>query len=348
MVYFINNEVLQLNKGCDDVNIKNELISQEELKKANEILNVLNDYYKKRIVGQEDLGISLIISLMANGHILLESVPGLAKTTAAKIITNAVNGDFSRIQCTPDLLPSDIIGGQIFNYAKSDFETNLGPVFANFVLLDEINRSSAKTQSAMLEAMQERQVTIGGTLYKMPDVFIVIATQNPIEQEGTYALAEAQMDRFLMKVKITYPSKEEEVMILDRLENNVFDDTSPVLTLDDVLFLQDLTKKVFVDNSIKKYITELVSATRYPEKYLGKEISKYIEFGSSTRGCIAFLDCSKAIAILKGRSYVTPDDVKDVAQRVLRHRIALSFTAIAEGITQEQVIDAILKVVPTP
>lgn len=330
------------------MNINNNLISDEDIKKASRILNALHDYYQKRIVGQEELGLSLIMALMANGHILLESVPGLAKTTAAKIITNAVNGVFSRIQCTPDLLPSDIIGGQIFNYAKSDFETNLGPVFANFVLLDEINRSSAKTQSAMLEAMQERQVTIGGTLYKMPNVFIVIATQNPIEQEGTYTLAEAQTDRFLMKVKINYPTKEEEVMILDRLESNVFLDTSQILNLDDVLYLQDITKKVYVDNSIKNYITEIVSATRYPEKYLDKETSKYIMIGASTRASISFMDCSKAIAILKGRSYVTPDDIKDVAYRVLRHRISLSFAAMAEGITEEAIIDAILKVVPTP
>ena len=217
-------------------------IKPEEISKAVSIVNGIMDYYKKRIVGQELLGQSLLISLMANGHILLESVPGLAKTTAAKIITNAVSGDFSRIQCTPDLMPSDIIGGQIYNYSTSSFETKLGPVFANVVLLDEINRSSSKTQSAMLEAMQERQTTIGGFVYKMPRVFIVIATQNPIEQEGTYPLAEAQMDRFFMKEVLTYPSKQEEVEIMNRLEQKVFDDNKPIFSLIDVLFLELLSK----------------------------------------------------------------------------------------------------------
>lgn len=323
-------------------------ISQEELKRAGEMLLKLREYYGQRIVGQEDLGLSLIISLIANGHILLESVPGLAKTTAAKIITNAVSGEFSRIQCTPDLLPSDIIGGQIFNYAKSDFETKLGPVFANFVLLDEINRSSAKTQSAMLEAMQERQTTIGGELYKMPDVFIVIATQNPIEQEGTYPLAEAQMDRFLIKEKLTYPTAEQEVTILDRLESDVFNDTKAVLKLEDVTYLQELTKRVYADRNIKRYITELVNATRYPEKYIDKELCKYITLGASTRASIAFLECAKAAALINGRAFVTPDDVKAVAYRVLRHRITMSFAALAENVSSETIIEAILKVVPTP
>ena len=336
------------NVNTNATNVNSNPVTQEELQRALNILEQLKNYYRVRIVGQEQLGLSLIMALMANGHILLESVPGLAKTTAAKIITNAVNGAFSRIQCTPDLLPSDIIGSQIFNYSKSNFETKLGPVFANFVLLDEINRSSAKTQSAMLEAMQERQTTIGGLIYKMPEVFIVIATQNPIEQEGTYALAEAQADRFLIKEKIFYPSQAEEIAILNRLESNVFDDTSAILSLDDVIFLQNVTKKVFVDDNVKKYITQLVDATRYPAKYIDKEMAKYVTMGSSTRGSIAFLECSKANAVINGRGFVTPDDVKTVAFRVLRHRIALSFTAVSEGITQEQIIGNILKVVPTP
>ena len=219
-------------------------ISNEELSKTCEIINNLQRYYKERIVGQESLCMSLIISLMTNSHLLIESVPGLAKTTAAKIIINAVNGRFSRIQCTPDLLPSDIIGGQIFNYANSKFDTKLGPVFANFVLLDEINRSSAKTQSAMLEAMQERAVSIGGQTYKLSDVFVVIATQNPIEQEGTYTLAEAQVDRFLLKEKLFYPNIDEEVTIMNRLEENVILNTPRIYDLNSVLFLQSITNKV--------------------------------------------------------------------------------------------------------
>ena len=308
-------------------------IKPEEINKAVGIINGIMDYYKKRIVGQELLGQSLLISLMANGHILLESVPGLAKTTAAKIITNAVSGDFSRIQCTPDLMPSDIIGGQIYNYSTSSFETKLGPVFANFVLLDEINRSSSKTQSAMLEAMQERQTTIGGFIYKMPRVFIVIATQNPIEQEGTYPLAEAKMDRFF---------------IMNRLEQKVFDDNKPIFSLVDVLFLQYLTEKVYIDTNIKKYISLIVSVTREPEKYIDKEYAQYITMGASTRASIAFMQCSKAMALIHGRSYVTPDDIKALANRILRHRITLSFAAEANGIKVETIINEIMKKVPAP
>ena len=323
-------------------------ITQNELSKANNIINGILSYYKQRIVGQEELGKSLLLALMANGHILLESVPGLAKTTAAKIITNAVSGDFSRIQCTPDLLPSDIIGGQIFNYSTSSFETKLGPVFANFVLLDEINRSSAKTQSAMLEAMQERQTTIGGFMYKLPKVFIVIATQNPVEQEGTYALAEAQMDRFLMKEVLDYPSSDEEVEVLNRLEGDVFNDNKPIFTLMDVLFLQYLTTKVYVDNNIKKYITLIVSATRYPERFIGPELARYITMGASTRASISFMECSKANALINGRNYVTPDDIKEIAIRILRHRITLSFAATANNIKVEMIINEIMRKVPTP
>ena len=323
-------------------------IKQNELDKATNIIRGIMEYYKKRIVGQEELGQSLLISLMANGHILLESVPGLAKTTAAKIITNAVSGDFSRIQCTPDLLPSDIIGGQIFNYSTSSFETKLGPVFANFVLLDEINRSSSKTQSAMLEAMQERQTTIGGFVYKLPKVFIVIATQNPVEQEGTYPLAEAQMDRFYIKEVLDYPSPEEEVEIISRLEKKVFDDNKPIFTLIDVLFLQYLTNKVYIDVNVKKYIALIVSTTRNPGKFISKEYAQYVTMGASTRASIAFMECGKACALFHGRNYVTPDDIKEIAVRVLRHRITLSFAANANNVKVETIIEEIMKKVPSP
>ena len=218
-------------------------ITQEELNKSLEIMNKMNNYYAERIVGQQNLEKSLLISLMANGHILLESVPGLAKTTAAKVLTDSVAGKFSRIQCTPDLLPSDIVGTQVFNYQTSQFDTKIGPIYANFVLLDEINRSSAKTQSATLEAMQERQITIDGKIYPLPEIFIVIATQNPIEQEGTYVLAEAQLDRFLMKEKLEYPTVKEEVEILNNIENKIFQDSHPILTLEDLKYLQQFLEE---------------------------------------------------------------------------------------------------------
>ena len=285
---------------------------------------------------------------MANGHILLESVPGLAKTTAAKVMTEAVNGRFSRIQCTPDLLPSDIIGTQIFNYSKNTFETKIGPIFANFVLLDEVNRSSAKTQSATLEAMQERQITIDNNIYKLPDIFIVIATQNPIEQEGTYTLAEAQLDRFLIKEKIDYPNFEEEIEVLNRIEKNVFIQGKAILNLEDLIFLQQLTKKVYMDDSIKKYIAQIITATRNPASYIPKNVADYIELGSSPRGTIAFMECSKALALINGRSYVTPDDVKAIRYSVLRHRISLNFSAIADNVTVEQIIDTIVGAISTP
>ncbi len=329
-------------------NEKNNTITEQELARSNDIIQKLNQYYQDRIVGQKNLGVALLTSLMAGGHILLESVPGLAKTTAAKVMTDALAGSFSRIQCTPDLLPSDIIGTQIFNYSNNTFETKTGPVFANFVLLDEINRSSAKTQSAMLEAMQERQVTIGGKIYPLPEVFIVIATQNPIEQEGTYVLAEAQLDRFLLKEKVQYPTVEEEVEILNRLEKDVFSNTDSILRIEDITFLQEMTKKVYIDDSIKRYIANIVLATRYPHNYIHSSLADYINLGASTRATIAFMECSKAIALMMGRTYVTPDDVKYLRYSVLRHRISLNFSALADNVSVEQIIDAIVGVIPTP
>ncbi len=326
----------------------NNNISQEELDKAANIISEIQNYYSQRIVGQKRLEMSLLVSLLANGHILIESVPGLAKTTAAKVLTNAVNGRFSRIQCTPDLLPSDIIGIQTFNYQKSSFETRLGPVYANFVLLDEINRSNAKTQSAMLEAMQERQVSIGGKKYAMPNVFIVIATQNPIEQEGTYLLSEAQQDRFLIKEVLNYPSPEEEYEVLNRIENNVFANSNPIFNLEEVEFLQNLTQRVYIDDAIKKYIVSIISATRDSKKYIKPELAKYIVNGSSTRGSIAFMEATKALALINKRSFVTPDDVKMLKYEILRHRVELSFEAIADEVTVEQIIDEIVNSIKAP
>lgn len=323
-------------------------ISRIDMEKSNEIINNINGYYSTKMVGQQQLGISLLVSIMCNGHILLESVPGLAKTTAAKIITEAVNGSFSRIQCTPDLLPSDIIGTQILNYSTNSFETKLGPVYANFVLLDEINRSSARTQSAMLEVMQEHQTTIGGKEYLMPEVFTVIATQNPIEQEGTYLLAEAQLDRFLIKEKLVYPTMEEEFEILNRIESDVFSVHQAVATLSDITFLQSLVKQVYLDDSIKKYIIAIINATRHPQKFISKELTEYITLGASTRGAIALMDVSKAIALINGRDYVIPDDVKALVHSVLRHRVTLNYAAVADNVTEEAIIDAIIGAIQTP
>ena len=325
-----------------------EKITEQEIQKSKEILIKIRDYYYKKMVGQAHLGTALFATLMCNGHILLESVPGLAKTTAAKTITEAVNGSFSRIQCTPDLLPSDIIGTQVLNYSTNSFETKLGPVYANFVLLDEINRSSAKTQSAMLEVMQEHQVTIGGNMYKMPEVFTVIATQNPVEQEGTYLLAEAQLDRFLLKEKLTYPNMNEEFAILNRIEQDVFMAQESVVELSDVVYLQKLVKRVYMDDSIKKYIIEIINATRYPEKFISPELAEYVTMGSSTRGAIALMEVSKAMAVMCCRNYVIPEDVKALIHSVLRHRITLNYAAVADNITQETIINAILGAIQTP
>lgn len=323
-------------------------ITQEELQKALEIVNKLNNYYKGKVVGQPFLGSSIMVAMITNGHILLESVPGLAKTTAAKVMTDAVNGEFSRIQCTPDLIPSDIVGTQIYNMATNTFENKIGPVYANFVLLDEVNRSSAKTQSAMLEAMQERAISIGGETYKLPDVFVVIATQNPVEQEGTYILSEAQLDRFLLKVKIDYPNAVDEIEILNRIEGEIFSENHAVASLEDVVFLQNLCKKVYMDESIKKYIIDIVQASRNTEKILPPELSQYVAMGASTRAAIAFMEVAKAVALLNGRAYCTPDDVKAMRYSVLRHRIMLNFAAMADGVKEETIIDAIIGAVKTP
>ena len=323
-------------------------ITQEELERSNEIVRKIQSYYYSRMVGQQRLGTSLLVTIICNGHILIESVPGLAKTTAAKTMTEAVGGKFSRIQCTPDLLPSDIIGTQILNYNTNSFETRLGPVYANFVLLDEINRSSAKTQSAMLEVMQEHQTTIGGELYPMPDIFTVIATQNPIEQEGTYLLSEAQLDRFLIKEKLLYPSMEEECEILNRVENDVFQKAESVVNLKDLEFLQQLAKRVYLDDSVKRYIVAIINATRNAKQFINPELAQYISMGSSTRGAIALMDVSKAVALLSGRNYVIPEDVKVMIHSVLRHRVTLNYGAIADEVTEEMVINALVGALPTP
>lgn len=326
----------------------NREISNEEIQKVVGIINRLFSYYNSKVVGQPGLGYSLLVAMMTNGHVLLESVPGLAKTTAARVMTEAVNGSFSRIQCTPDLIPSDIIGTQMYNMATNTFEDKIGPVYSNFVLLDEINRSSAKTQSAMLEAMQEREVSIGGKTYKLPEVFVVIATQNPIESEGTYVLSEAQLDRFLLKETLTYPNPADEIEILNRVESDVFTNISAVASMEDVLYLQKLCRRVYIDPAIKKYIVDIVQASRNTDKFMDPKLAQYVAMGASTRAAIAFMETAKAVALINGRRYCVPDDVKALRYSVLRHRIMLTFAAVADDIKVEQIIDAIVGAVKTP
>lgn len=323
-------------------------IRPEELEEAREITSKILAYYGSKVVGQSVLGTAIVVAMIANGHILLESVPGLAKTTAAKVMTDAVNGSFSRIQCTPDLIPSDIIGTQIYNMATNTFENKIGPVNANFVLLDELNRSSAKTQSAMLEAMQEHAVTISGTRYAMPEVFVVIATQNPVEQEGTYELAEAQLDRFLLKVTLDYPDPASEIEILNRIEAGIFSEKQHVVDIKDIVKLQKLAKRIYMDEATKKYIVDIVQATRHTEEILGPELSQYVTMGASTRAAITFMEVAKAVALLRGRDYCTPDDVKAMRYAILRHRLMLNFAAVADGVKPETIIDAIIGAVKAP
>lgn len=329
----------------------NNALNESELSDAKQVLTKISEAYRKKVVGQDELRLSMLVSLIAGGHILLESVPGLAKTLAAKTIAEAVDGSFSRIQCTPDLLPSDIIGTQIYNYNSGKFETKVGPVHSNFVLLDEINRSSAKTQSAMLEAMQERQVSIGGVRYEMPDPFLVIATQNPIEQEGTYELPEAQLDRFLIKEIVNYPKRDEELQVLNYTLNGQTTtaiDATQKSSIEDVKRLQKYVKRVRVDDSIKSYILDIVYATRSPRSVIDANLAKYVEYGVSPRGAIALMQVAQALALINGRAYVTPDDVKRMRHAALRHRIILNFEAAADDVHSEAIIDAIFSKIRTP
>ncbi|MGC5627626.1 AAA family ATPase [Georgenia sp. Z1344] len=310
----------------------------------------VTEVFNTRVVGQDDLRRALLSTLMAGGHILLESVPGLAKTTAAQTLASAVSGSFHRIQCTPDLMPNDIVGTQIYNYATGEFTTQLGPVHANLVLLDEINRSSAKTQSAMLEAMQERQTSIGGEVYPLPSPFMVLATQNPIEEEGTYVLPEAQMDRFLLKEVLTYPTPTQEVEILSGIASGSLNtpiDTQPI-SLEDVTLLQDLTSRVYVDMSIKQYIVALINTTRGGGPRPLPGFSDHVRVGASPRGGIALLRVAQAVALQEGRTYVVPDDVKLLRHAVLRHRLVRTYDALAKNVAPEALVDAVFAAVPTP
>jgi MoxR-like ATPase len=302
----------------------------------------------KVIVGQKHMTERLLIGLLSNGHILLEGVPGLAKTLAIKTLSSVIDADFSRIQFTPDLLPADLIGTMIYSQKNEEFIVRKGPVFANFVLADEINRSPAKVQSALLEAMQEHQVTIGESTFALPDPFLVMATQNPIEQEGTYPLPEAQVDRFMLKVIIDYPKKEEEKIILRQNINKDYPEIKPVTSTKEILNARKVCREVYLDEKIENYITDIVFASRYPNDYKLKKFANLISYGGSPRATINLAMAAKAYAFIKRRGYVIPEDVRAVAPDVMRHRIGLTYEAEAENITTEEIINEILNMVEVP
>lgn len=329
----------------DSVNIK-EL--NDRIQRESSFVDILSMEMNKVIVGQKQLVENLLIGLLANGHILLEGVPGLAKTLAINTLASAVGGKFSRIQFTPDLLPADVLGTMIYSQKSEQFQIRRGPVFANFVLADEINRSPAKVQSALLEAMQERQVTIGDETFRLPEPFLVMATQNPIEQEGTYPLPEAQLDRFMLKVVVSYPKKEEEKLILRMNNSGEFPKASQVLKPEDIIRAREIVREVYMDEKIERYIVDLVYATRTPAEYGLAELSGLIAYGASPRASISLAAASKAFAFIKRRGYVIPEDVRAVCHEVLRHRIGLTYEAEAENVTTDAIIDKIVNFVEVP
>ncbi|MBI5365553.1 MAG: MoxR family ATPase [Planctomycetes bacterium] len=328
--------------GVDVHQIKDRVAEKTEL------LHRLRAELAKVIVGQEEMISRLLVGLLANGHILLEGVPGLAKTTAIKSLAQALSTQFQRIQFTPDLLPADLVGTLIYVPGEGKFKTRKGPIFANFILADEINRAPSKVQSALLEAMQERQVTIGEETFPLDGLFLVMATQNPIEQEGTYPLPEAQVDRFMLKIKITYPKPAEERKVMDLALDGNARKVSPVLTPADIAGMQEVVQLIYVDEQVRNYILSLVQATRDPAAFKLKELKPLIDYGASPRATIWLAVGARAAAFLAGRGYVTPQDVKDVAYDVLRHRVILSYEAEAEQKTSEDVIRTILSTVPVP
>ena len=329
----------------DSVNIK-EL--NDRIQRESSFVDILSMEMNKVIVGQKQLVENLLIGLLANGHILLEGVPGLAKTLAINTLASAVGGKFSRIQFTPDLLPADVLGTMIYSQKSEQFQIRRGPVFANFVLADEINRSPAKVQSALLDAMQERQVTIGDETFRLPEPFLVMATQNPIEQEGTYPLPEAQLDRFMLKVVVSYPKKEEEKLILRMNNSGEFPKASQVLKPEDIIRAREIVREVYMDEKIERYIVDLVYATRTPAEYGLADLSGLIAYGASPRASISLAAASKAYAFIKRRGYVIPEDVRAVCHEVLRHRIGLTYEAEAENVTTDAIIDKIVNFVEVP
>lgn len=333
-----------------------QTVSSVDIKELNErihqqsaFIDLLNMELNKVVVGQKHMVERLLIGLLANGHILLEGVPGLAKTLAIKSLASAIHAQFARIQFTPDLLPADVLGTMVYNPQSHEFNVRKGPIFANFILADEINRAPAKVQSALLEAMQERQVTISDHTYKLEEPFLVLATQNPIEQEGTYELPEAQVDRFMLKVVITYPKKEEEKHIIRyNLNPNGMTKINPVVSTDDILKARHLVREVYMDEKIEQYILDIVFATRFPEEYKLSKLKGLISYGASPRASISLALAAKAYAFIKRRGYVIPEDIRAVCHDVMRHRIGVTYEAEAENITSEQILNEILNVVEVP
>jgi len=333
-----------MQQTAEDIRLLNDKIND-----AAGFVTRINDELSKVIVGQHGMIERLMIGLLSNGHVLLEGVPGLAKTLAIKSLAQTIKANFSRIQFTPDLLPADVVGTMIYNQGKNEFYVRKGPIFSNFILADEINRAPAKVQSALLEAMQERQVTIGDTTYKLDEPFLVLATQNPIEQEGTYPLPEAQVDRFMLKVVINYPSKaDEQLIIRQNTQGLTFPPINPVASTSEILTAKSLVRQVYVDEKVENYILDIVFATRYPDKYNLSKLKPLISFGGSPRASINLALAAKAYAFLNKRGYVIPEDVRSICKDVLRHRIGLTYEAEAENVNAEDVINEILKTVNVP
>jgi MoxR-like ATPase len=327
----------------DDIEVINE-----KVRKASAFIPILKAEIGKVIVGQDYLVDRLIIGMLSNGHVLLEGVPGLAKTLTVNTLAAAMHTSFQRIQFTPDLLPADLIGTLIYNPKDGDFFTKKGPVFSNIILADEINRAPAKVQSALLEAMQEHQVTIGDQTFPLPEPFLVMATENPIEQEGTYPLPEAQVDRFMLKLNVDYPTRDEERRILERMAHKSIDiKVNPVITPETILEARKTVDEIYVDDKIKEYILDIVFATREPEKY-NLDIGDYLRYGASPRATLALTNGARAHAFLQGRGYVTPQDVKSIAPDILRHRIIVSYEAEADELTSEDLIEKLLSEIPVP
>jgi MoxR-like ATPase len=326
-----------------DVRSLNELVAKESA-----FVDRLVNEVGKVIVGQQYMIERILVGLLTGGHVLLEGVPGLAKTLTVRTLCEAIHAKFARVQFTPDLLPADLVGTVVYNQLRGEFTSKLGPIFANLVLADEINRAPAKVQSALLEAMQERQVTIGDKTYPLPEPFVVMATQNPIEQEGTYPLPEAQIDRFMLMIKVGYPSREEERKIMDRMTQPETAHADTVVTPIELLEARKIVKQVYVDEKVKEYIVDVVFATREPAKHGMKDLGSLIEFGASPRASIALNLASRAHAFLRHRGYVTPEDVKAVGADVLRHRLVLTYEADAEEVTSEQIVKRIFEVVEVP
>ncbi|MBO4722481.1 MAG: MoxR family ATPase [Muribaculaceae bacterium] len=329
----------------ESVNIRelNEIIAT----KSN-FVSAITQGMNQTIVGQKHLVDSLLIALLANGHVLLEGVPGLAKTLAIKTLSQLIDAKYSRIQFTPDLLPADVIGTMVYSIQKEKFEVKRGPVFANFILADEINRAPAKVQSALLEAMQERQVTIGENTFALDDPFLVMATQNPIEQEGTYPLPEAQVDRFLMKVVIGYPNRQEEKDIIRMNIDNTKFDVKPIITPADIVDVRDVVRQIYIDEKIERYIVDIVFASRFPEDYALNDLKSIISFGASPRASISMALAARAYAFLRGRGYVIPEDVRAVCHDVMRHRLGLTYEAEANNIGADEIISNILDKIAVP